>query len=202
MLTVVTAASSRRLTTILNARADLAITSNEVNDRLIDQATSAIESYCRRIFAQQTYRETLYGRLEYLAVVLSRSPATSIVSVTVDDIALTSDGYQLDDGLLYRMAPSGRVPWAASAVVVEYKAGYILPKGTPAGAEIALPAAVEMACVNEIAAILSRRSRDPLVRSEREEGVGSTDFQIMSGDGPLSHPDSPGLLAPYRQINL
>jgi hypothetical protein len=202
MLTVVTPATSRRLATVANVRADLSIGVEAMSDtqvgRMIDQATSAIESYCDRVFAQQVYRETYPQFRGADAIAYQRWPVTEIVTVTQGGSVLATDGYESDGRRLYRLGSGGRVCWPQSSLVMEYKAGWIMPGVPVTGLSVALPPAVELACIGEVSAIMSRRSRDPLVRSETEEGVGSTSWQIQSGMGPLTHPDSAGLLSEYR----
>lgn len=200
MLTVVTPATSRRLTTVDHVREDLGLSEAEVStakvERLIDQASSAIETYCRTVFARETVEET--WRSGARGTLLSRGPVSSIVSVSQDSVALPVDGYVLDAGWLYPWNGTSRTIWRGKNMTARYVAGYILPGEADAN----LPAVIEQACIGEISAALSRRSRDPLIRSESEDGVGSTSWQMMVGVGPLTHPDSAGLLDEFRMVSL
>ena len=199
MLTVVTPATNRRLTTVGNVRLDLGLASAEPADpainRLIDQASSAIEAYCNRVFARETVREVsdcVYGPN---GILLSRGPVASFTSLSVGGLAYDPADYQSDEGLLFRLNSNGRrTYWGAGRFVVEYAAGYILPGNEGAN----LPAAIEQAAILEISVALARRGRDPLMRSESVDGVGSFTWQTTPTGGILSHPASASLLQPFR----
>ena len=72
--------------------------------------------------------------------------------------------------------------------------GYILPGDNGAN----LPAAIEQAAILEVSVALARRGRDPLMRSESVDGIGSFTWQTTATGGILSHPSSASLLQPFR----
>ena len=204
MLTVITPATSKRLTTVSTVRDELGITTAEASDdtvnRWIDYASQAIVDYCATEFAEQTYLEEVYAPPANRArILLSRFPVTSVTEAKYGGDVMPVEDYRLDDGYFYRLSASGRpVFWGPSQIAIQYVAGYTLP-GTP---NYTLPPTIEQACIDEISARRSRLARDPLIRSETEDGVGATTYQVVSGTGSLTHPDSAGNLERYRMVLL
>lgn len=203
MLTVLTPATSTRLTTVARARDLLGFTSkdNAVAQVCIDQASRAIADYCRRPFGRETVRETFRDVVRGDGLQLSRSPVTAFVSVTSDDTALLATEYELDleTGLLYRLDGSGsRYQWYwGSSLIVDYTAGYTLP---PDGGTWTLPEPVERATIQEVGAYLSSRKRDPLVKAQDIEGVSSTSWWVPGTGATLASPEAEALLQPYRRL--
>jgi hypothetical protein len=153
-LTVVTAASSLRLTTRARVKTELNVTSTTDDafyDTLIDQASAACASYCNRVaapFARQSYTETL-GAFGDVYLQLQATPIVTVSAVLQDLTPLTD--YSIEDplqGLLYRANQffwtaqinpglTGRQIWPMLGspipgaeeprFSVSYVAGYILP---------------------------------------------------------------------------
>jgi len=199
MLTVVTPAASRLLTTIPAARDHLQL-GDEVDDiylgELIAQASASIVSYCRRPFARETVRETFRPR-GATPLILDRTPVQGAVSATVAGQALDATTIEINplSGLLYRLDGTARwTAWSCDATAVEYTGGYALP-GQP---DRDLPADVEQACLIMVAARFAARGRDPMLRSETTEGVGSSSF-IATADMGGMPPQAAALLDPYRR---
>jgi hypothetical protein len=193
MLTVITPATSRRLTTIPAIRDHLMI-GDEVSEiylgDLIDRASAVVVRYCNRAFALETVREVFRsGSGDVLQ--LSRWPVVAVQSVTAPD-AVTADQYEVDavNGVLYRLAGAR---WYGRVEVI-YQAGYVLPGEDGR----TLPADVEQAVTALVAAEFHGRGRDPSLREERTEGVGSTSYTVGSlGDDGLAA-DVAGLLHRHR----
>jgi hypothetical protein len=150
-VSVSTIAQDRLLTSIAHVKRELGLTGSTYDvilAGLVEHASSAIESYCNRIFARQVYSETLpgFGGVE---LQLGRAPLIAVSSVLEDGTAITD--YSLgdrDESYLYREAGFG---WTAQAMVglsgrqrwpmfatpapdrmqpdytVAYTAGYLLP---------------------------------------------------------------------------
>lgn len=112
-LSTVTAARSRRLTTVRRVQDTLgleALTDPGLIESLVDASSAAIESYCHRPFARETYSETLPGYGD-IHLILAATPIISISAVYFDSGILTD--YSIADkdaGLLYR-----RAGWAWTA---------------------------------------------------------------------------------------
>ena len=186
MLVVVTPATQARLTTIETVRARLKLSGSVDDDTIggwIDAASEDIANYCERVFARETLRETfLRGAFADRPVRLARMPA-EIRGVTLDGRLLEGAAWYLDpDGTLSALQSGDLACWQGARLVVEYDAGWILP-----GQEgRTLPRGVEEACLTLVAAAVASSGRDPLIRSESVEGVGSTSYtDYRSGAGGL-----------------
>lgn len=195
-IVVVTPASNFRLTTIDHCRADIGIgadVSDATLGRMIDAASSRIATYCRRTFARETLREIVDGGADRL--LLSRGPVVSVASVMAGSaIILSNVDLDLSGDALCRA--SGRW-WPFGGWAVEYVAGYALP-GEPGDN---LPAEIEQAAMNEIAAMLAAKGRDPTVTAESISGVGSYSYgtaAAVRGGQPFVHPGTLALVEPYR----
>jgi hypothetical protein len=208
VLTVVTPAASYRLTSEIRARDHLQLGAEVASPyllALIDAASAAIGNHCNRIFARETVAETLRpcGSGPFI---LSRAPVIGDVAVLLDGNALALDAVECHRtaGLLYRLDGWGRSPWYGRSAVVTYTAGWLLPEsqafGTAAAAD-RLPADVEQACLTLLAARLAARGRDPMLRSENTEGVGSASY-IATADMGAMPPQTTALLAPYLRMGF
>jgi hypothetical protein len=151
-LDITVAAANLRLTSVASLKADLGDTTS-TNDSLYDamilRASAAIDGYCHRTFARQTYTEILPGRGSII-LRLAEAPIATVTSVVWDSSSVTD--YSIDNakaGTLYRqygwpwtvqMDPalgqwgvgypySGNpVPGSEERVfTVVYTAGYLLP---------------------------------------------------------------------------
>jgi hypothetical protein len=169
---------------------------------LIDQATDAIETYCRREFGQQTITD-LYDGDHTVSLILRLFPVASITSITV---YADTDSPQVLDASTYRVNPrTGEVrltnhfagstweAWGASGVFPEgwqnievvYVAGY---------ADV--PAAVKLACIQTVKAALDSFRRDSNVDGERWEDYSW--FRNTQRKDVAIPETAKDLLAPHR----
>jgi len=196
MLVVVTPATSTRLTTPTRARALLGLGSSvppdEILERLIDQASASVAEYCKHAFGSETVEETFFCREP---VVLSRDPVSAILSVTSAGSVVGPLGYLNDAGQIYRLDGSRRLSWWPADTVIRYTAGYALPTDEDPGT---LPPPVERAATLLVGAYLSTRDRDPLIKSEDVDGVGSFTYWMQGAGSALPSLEAASLLAPYR----
>jgi len=147
-LTISTYAGTTDLTTLAAVKETLGLTSEDAArdallEKLISRATSAIESFCSRIFARQAYTETLagYGTTE---IVLGQAPlaGTSTPTVTYegDTISTVAVGNRkaailsLESGFNWTAVGSPHtmvdiaVPFSEQPdYSVAYTAGWLLP---------------------------------------------------------------------------
>lgn len=204
MLEIITPATSKRLTTLVAIKAELSITGSTDDaylTGLLDQVSDTIATWCQRDFASETLRETLHQTRAADCLVLSRWPVAAVSSVSIADDALDPAEREVDGpGLLYRLDSAGnRRHWPVGRVVVEYTAGYVLP-----GEEgRTLPHDLERAALSLIKSLWFARDRDPLVRSDSVEGIGTTTYQtggFRTGAG--LPPDVEGLLARYAPVGV
>jgi hypothetical protein len=197
-LTVTTAASSARLTTIAAAQAEIAGVSDTAQvERWIDAASGAIARHTGRVMARESVTETFWlDRRGYPALRLQRTPVVSIASVTVDSVALdiaTEVLLEPDSGILRRLSYDFPADWLAARVEVAYVGGWLLP-----GAGVTtLPAEIQRACQITVAAFASGQYRDPQLRSESADGIGSQSWlDPRAQDGALPW-SAAALLAPW-----
>lgn len=199
MLTITEPASNRKLTTAATAKLELQIASGGDDvylSMLIDQASTAIENWCARSFALEAVREVIHQNAPQPSLLLSRWPVASVTALTLNgveaDPAATEAG---EDGLLDRLKDNGRSGfWPAGRIIVEYRAGYVLP-----GEEgRTLPYDIERAALTLLKTYLFSRMRDPLVRSETVEDIDSVSY--FPGTVSSLPPQVESLLAPYRNL--
>lgn len=182
MLSIITPAASNDLTTIAKVKTELGITGTAEDARLtalVVEASAVIAAWCGRTgFGRETLRQTerLTGACE--AIRLDRDLAPAVTSVTVDGEALLAAEYELDGSLLYRLSDTYRIAWVYGVVVVDYQAGWTLPSGAPAD--------IDRAAQDMVVGLYRAAGRDPSVRQEMVEGIGSTSyFDARAGAGRL-----------------
>lgn len=195
MLSILVPATSSRLTTLDAVKRELSITGTSEDARLlayIDQASAVIADYLGRPLGQETVRETLRLSASSEVIMLSRWPVASVSSVVEDGATLVAADYEIDRSFAYRLLNDERASWPAVKIALTYVAGYDLPHG--------VPAAIERAATQLVVAMNASRGRDPALRSESVEGVGSQSWlDPRNGGGPL--PDGVvTLLNPYREV--
>ena len=202
MLTVVIPAASTRLTTIAAAAAETgAPPAGPDFDRLagiVDRASAAVVSFCGQPFGLATYSETPAFRRPGRSLFLSRVPVVSLVSVSHDDAVVDVTRCRFDTLIGEFAFPRGS--WL-SWPLIRYRAGYALPGDPdPTSPAQRLPADVEAACLEMAKSLYfsgGSEARDPRIRSDAVEGVGSTSYldpQASAGALPAT---AAALLAPY-----
>jgi uncharacterized phiE125 gp8 family phage protein len=198
MLTVVTPAASTRLATLAQVKAELSITGDDSDTYLgdlLDQASAAIASHCRRVFGLEEVSETIRLLRHTGSLLLARAPVAAVASVTEDSNLLDAAEYELDApaGMLFRLIGDCLARWCARKVVVQYTAGWSLPNDESAN----LPADIRRACVLYVTSMHEAQGRDPMVRAEQQEGVGQVSY-IATADMGCLPPQVEALLAPWR----
>lgn len=199
MLTVITPPASSDLTTLETAVRELALT-QEADltglEALIRQASAMCGRYCGRSegFGRATVRQT--ERLTRVAhcIILERDLAPTITGITEGGVALAGTDYELDGSLLYRLAGDRRTTWQPVSVVVTYEAGYSLPASVPGD--------LERACLLLMQGMFSARGRDPLVRSESADGVGSVSYLDPRAGAEALPPQVAGLLSSWLRVAI
>jgi hypothetical protein len=209
MLIVNVANTNRDLTTLATVKDELGVTDNTIDTKLgryINQASGMIAEYCNRVFAIETVTETMRNgpRRSYSlsnpwhgqqqSLILQRYPVISIVSLAENDILLDPSAYEVDaaNGEIQRLDNSQYSLWSASKITITYSAGFTLPTGLPSG--------IERACIMLVKQFAASGDRDPMVQSERSDGVGSTQFFNASGTG--LPPEVEGLISIHRKQNI
>lgn len=174
MLSVVTPAQGRDILTDVDIQELLGINDPILSARIARQVTSLIEGYCKRPFGLATYRQVERLQCALDQIILERWPVVEIVSVAVDGGALVGADYEadIDRGMLYRMISGAPCGWRGRRVEVVYKAGYLLAGGTASN----LPGNVQRAAEQLAASIHASQGRDPLLRTQATDEVGSTSW--------------------------
>ncbi len=200
MITVVTPATGTDLTTLETVKTGLGITDDTDDDYLtllIAQASAAVSGYCRRVFGLETVLETFRLDSSQETLMLGRFPVTAVASIVEDGITLTTDDWERDNSLLYRLTADERQGWSARKVLVTYTAGYVLPGET----DRTLPADIEAATIAYIRGLWFAKTRDPLIKSEKTPDVYEVTYGGVSEatGGILSEVES--TLCRYRDVS-
>jgi hypothetical protein len=200
LLTVLTPASSRALTTLAAVKDEIGITDDVADMRLqrwIDEVSERIETYLGRVLASETARETFRLTGSPGCLRLARRPLTVIDTIDVDGVTLASDHYEIDAtaGLLYPINGDRRVHRSACVVIVTYIAGYM--------SVAALPRPIETACLGLVRHRWAARDRDPMRRSLAIPGVVTEQYSVGApgNDGDIP-PEIAALLDPFRTVSV
>lgn len=194
MLQVTTPAESHDLTTLAAVKRELGIIDRSEDESLtawIARASAAVAEHCNRVFLQESITETFRLSSRSETLLLSRFPVAAIESITETDAALESGLYELDAkcGLVRRLTAFGSATsWPATVIVVTYTAGY--------ESIDALPREVEGAAIALVRQYRFAAQRDPQLRSEDLDGVGSASYFDGLGASGLS-PEIAGLLSKH-----
>lgn len=198
MLTIVTPSAESDLVTVSRVKTELNISGSAEDPKLktfIIEASALIAAYCGRdTFGSETLLQTERLCEPTSCIVLARDLGVSITSVAVDGEALTTDEYELDGSLLYRLSDDTRIAWRPAKVEIAYTAGYALTSGAPL--------ALSRAALDLVVAMYRGAGRDSGIRQEMVEGVGSTSyFDTSAGKVPLSA-DRTTALERYRLVGF
>ncbi len=197
MIEVLDPALTHDLTVVDTVKREVGITGAEHDALLADlirQASRTAATWCNRVFAKETVRETLRPEVPFRRLVLDRHPVASIISIVEDNETLVAGDYELDatSGLLIRLVDDLPTDWCADKIVITYVAGYDLLTN--------LPEDVEKAVIALVRGWWFGRARDPLVKAQEIPGVMRQDYWVGAvGDGGLP-PEFEILLAPYRNV--
>jgi hypothetical protein len=201
IVTVTSAAASINLTDLETVKTELGITDDSQDEQIeqwIAQASAIAATYCRRVFGEETVRETFrpeyngYSCATYREFLpLSRTPVSSITSVTNDDGSVSASEYEYDSvkGHLYFLTNSVVSRWGfTQSVVVTYVAGY---------AEDDVPPDLERAVLSIIKDMRADANRDPNLIEKEIEGVARYRWWAPSDAKAVLPVEITGLLEPY-----
>jgi hypothetical protein len=175
-VTVTTASEHRQLTTVSAVVGRLSLSSvPEGFDQLVTAVSRAIERYCGRIFAQQTYREIVNGTDSDM-LLLSHAPIIGTPTITSDSSPVVD--FEVRDseaGMLYREVGWARAAWIGWGIetdripsnypnfTIDYTAGYKLP----GEADTTLPPDIEEAAIMTAMQWYRRETRDGDITSKK-----------------------------------
>lgn len=186
------------LVTLADARGwlDIPAGSDDVNvQRAITAVSQMIATWCSRNFVQADYTDTYDGTGGF-ALILRNFPVSSISAVSIDGRIVSAAAGPLDSGyalsgrrLILRGSCFSR---GQANVVVSYTAGY---------APDAIPADLQMACLEWLGGVYGPKDRDPSVVL-RKDG-GSEERYAAPEQFPLSAPmprSVYAVLSQYRDV--
>ena len=199
-----------QLTTLQAVQDDLGVDYEPRLLGLINQASAACCGFCGRSFARATWAETFDGPANPL--ILSRLPVVSVASITCNGAVVDLAGFEVDaEAGLVRQHGAGvsadewshpwddRRGWRPLRTMVTYAAGYLLPNDPGRN----LPDDVERACLEMVKALWfssGSGARDPGVRSNTTEGIGTTQYRDPI-PGAFGLPSmAMDMLTPYRRL--
>ena len=219
--TVITPPTATDLTTMETWKDDWGIKSIEHDSflrRAISRASTAAQNFCNRTFSIATYQDVIRLENPYRLgnivrggrdpIMMGRWPLVSVTSITeknaINSVSLVAGtDFELDapSGLIYRLNEDGRPrDWPTDEIVVVYQAGYTLPGQTAVVGIDPLPLDIEDAVGRMVWARYAERRRDPFIKSEVVEGVGTTNYIVgtPNSDGGNMSPDVIDILNNYR----
>lgn len=198
MLQVITPAATNDLTVIDRVKAELQITTaanDAYLDNLIAEVSDACARHCSRTgWGRETVRQIERPTTPRECIILDRDLLPTIAAITEDGVALAVTDYELDGSLLYRLSSDRRVSWTASKIVLDYSAGFATLTN--------LPFDLERAALEWIKACYAGRGKNPLVRSESAQDVGSVSYFDPRAGLEAMPPQTAGYLQPWRLTTI
>ncbi len=190
MITQTHEAGESKLISRAELKAVLSSLSDEVADRLIDEASAMIAQNAGRVLHAQEVTEVLRcvctDRL-----VLARWPVTAITSVTEGATLVDPADYETDGTLVFRLSNDVRVAWRIAKLTVRYTGGYET-----------VPADLKRACLDLCVNLNAMQGRDSTVRSQSVPDVESVSYRDLANGGGLMPEHVMKLIDPYRSIRL
>lgn len=177
----------------LRVASGLAATDTSQDGRLGElglRAADAISHQCKvqgdgvnpPTLLSEVVRDTFRVAAAKPALVLSRRFVTAVASVAEDGVTLSASDFEVDkgSGVIRRLLGDGYACWPATKIVVSYTAGFVAP-----------PMDLKHAAELLLRQMASQSARDPMVRRERVDGVGETEYWV----GAVGGAESPAALA-------
>lgn len=124
------------------------------------------------------------GLIQTPALRMARRPINEVGAISVDGSVVDSSRLLVDKtgGVLRRRGGE----WCGEEIVAEYSAGFN-----------AVPAGLKLAATKLMTALWAERARDPSLRREVVEGVGTQEFWVPASGDPLLSAEISDLLSPY-----
>lgn len=171
---------------------------------LLVQATGLIEAYLFRPLLMADYLDVFRFPGDVRPMLVQARPVMAVAGIKINGVDLDLDGLDIDlaAGIIYPPACGfSGCCYGPNRVSITYTAGFVVAgmkdgDGTPLPPT--LPSHIERACLDTAKAIYHAGDRDPLVRSESEQGIGSTSYldpDPSNGGLPAS---AAAMLAPWR----
>lgn len=184
----------------------LSITDGNAGSALADillRASQAVTSYIGRPLLMADRQETIRIRSgdTQLSLRMAVRPISGITAVMRDGNSLPApeDGWDYDAGcgLLY---PAMGASWGPGRYVLQYRAGWIAPdQVNDDGSAVVstVPADIRSAVLTTARAFYYGNDRDPLLKSENEQGVGSSSWATPDAENGGLPADAAAFLERY-----
>ncbi|MBP6818341.1 MAG: hypothetical protein KBC46_03455 [Ferrovibrio sp.] len=204
LITVITAASSRALTTVAAVMAELGpewAGQEQLIAGYIAEASEIIEGQCNRIFALERLLQVDRELADQKTMLLGRWPVVSVLQVSRNGAGLDAATYEVNNtaGTIRPLAGESYCRFPAGRHEVDFWAGYRLPEqstiGLPTEGVQPLPAVIGQACIRMVKGRVLGRERDPALKAQEVEGVGRDEYWV---GGPAIPEDIADALAPFR----
>lgn len=192
------------LASLEELKADLGITDNAQDARLgslLLEASAMALAYVGRSIMRAVWRDiiTIEPGAKQLQLVLGRWPLLSINAMSIGGVSLQPEQIQAlnvdpASAIIYPADTGGRL-WSAGSYVIDYTAGY-----APPGSEdlLPLPPNIQRAVRQIASGLWHSTGRDPLLKSESEQGIGSTSWNSSAPALGGLPQEAASILIPYR----
>ena len=193
------------LTTVAHVKNYLDISGSDddtVLGQLVDRATKAIESYCKRTFSSASYTEYHDGK-GASALILKHRPVTAVTSVHDDaDRVFGADSLIASTDYIVREA-EGIIEWLTSSSTFPSTAAYFYDyqlnvKVIYTAGYSTIPDDLEQACIM-LAALLYHRGKQGADGIKQEAQSGAYSVTYVQG---LMTPEIKELLMAYREYKM
>lgn len=195
------------LASLSDLKSDLRISDNtqdaDLSRRLLE-ASSAALAYIGRPVLSSDWRDIidLQSDQSRISLVMGRYPVTGLKALSVNGAAISADelmnvfdSMDTSTGMLYP-PDGGPCLWHPARYVITYTAGYSMPAADGSGGSI--PLDIQRAVRITASASWHDADRNPNIKSESEQGVGTTSWVATAfGTGGLPQ-DAANLLSRYR----
>lgn len=180
-----------------------------LTSRLAD-ATALVQAYIGRPILLASYQTTvriMFGDRR-LSLPLDVFPVIGIDSVMRDGVTIVPDpsGWDVNlwAGVVFPPGPC-EAWWHAGRYVVNYRAGWAVEGMTDENGKalaVTLPGDVRSAALTAARALVFAGGRDPFLRSESEQGVGSTSWATPDPATGGLPPDASAILDRYQSAGI
>ncbi len=165
-LTIIEPAVETKLTTVAAVKAELQVSTGADDaylTTLIDQASDAIRTWCKRAFAVETVRDNPPRRAWPSAHAVALAGGRDHIQHRQRHRRGRSELRSRRQRSTALAGFSGyRASWPSGRIVVEYRAGYVLP-GRPGRT---LPNDIERAAISLVKGSWFARNRDPMIEAK------------------------------------
>ncbi|MEW9274406.1 phage head-tail connector protein [Gluconobacter oxydans] len=201
------------LASLEDLKTDLGITdaqSDQALQRFLMDATEVVLAFIGRPLLSQTWQDQVFVRHfpRTLSLLVGAYPVQKVLGILRNGTALSQD--EVDDlviadecGEIYR--PDTERPfWPPGRYEITYQAGYQPPASQDDGTALPgnIPRPIQLAIRRVAAASYYAEGRDPALKSESAQGIGSTSW--VTPDPTLGGltPEAAGLVQRYQSSGI